>query len=273
MTIASRTVDPRKVEPAPPPDGWVIRPPDFVVAGAPKCGTTRWFRLLVEHPDVHRTHRPRGSGELHFFDDFYDHWPTAEDIDRYHRFFPRPPGAIAGDKAPTDMSNHWVPRMLADGAPDARLLVLVRDPVERFMSSRTFSENWRDVTVGRGRTSATFSRFAVTRSFAHGQYATQMRWLMTAFPRDRILVQQFERCIADPIGQLADAFAFLGISPFQPSQEAIDRRVNATKVSRVDVDPRHREVLRSAFRPEVMALRELVPDLDLSLWPNFADLA
>ncbi len=272
MTLPTRTVDPRLVEPTDPPPGWLTGPPDFVIAGAPKCGTTRWFRLMKTHPDVEGTHRPRGSGELHFFDQFYDHWPTAEDLARYHRFFPRPAGSIVGDKAPTDMSQHWVPAMLAEAAPDARLIVLVRDPLERFMSSRTFNENWRDTAVGRGRTPATFTRFTVTRSFAHGEYAQQLGWLLSAFPRDRILVQQFERCVADPVGELARTYGFLGVAAHVPTQEAIDKRVNPTRTARVVVDDRHRDLLRALFRPEVEALREIVPDLDLALWPNYADL-
>lgn len=260
-------------DPATPPDGWHSGPPDYCIVGAPKCGTTRWYQLLRSHPRVFGAYRPWGPGELHFYDDFYDHWPTPEDHDRYRRYFPRPAGAIAGDKAPTYLSQEWVPAMFAEAAPEARILVLVRDPVERFQSARTFNERWRESTVSRGRTSATFTRFVMARSFDHGLYAEQLGWLLQAFPRERILVQQFERTLTEPLPELARAFAFLGVEPYEPDPLALDKQHNRTRSERIAVEPRHLERIRAQFRPDVECLRELVPDLDLSLWPNFRDMA
>ena len=70
-------------EPPPCPPGWHTGPPDFVILGAQKAGTTWWFRLIEAHPGVVQpeTQRP----ELHFFDRLTDTWPTAADqIGRAH---------------------------------------------------------------------------------------------------------------------------------------------------------------------------------------------
>ncbi|MBA3795881.1 MAG: hypothetical protein H0X20_01485, partial [Chloroflexi bacterium] len=59
----------RRAEPAPPPPGFVIGPPDFVGVGAQKAGTTWWFRLIEAHPGVYQS--PDQRPELHFFDRFH----------------------------------------------------------------------------------------------------------------------------------------------------------------------------------------------------------
>jgi hypothetical protein len=53
----------------PCPEGWTTGPPDFVIFGAQKSGTTWWFRLIEQHPGVVQPANQRP--ELHFFDRFW----------------------------------------------------------------------------------------------------------------------------------------------------------------------------------------------------------
>jgi hypothetical protein len=48
---------------------------------------------------------------------------------------------------------------------------------------------------------------------------------------------------------------------------------NMSKLEKLDVPAEHLDLLRRYYRPEVERLRERMADLDLSLWPNFSDLA
>ena len=100
------------------------------------------------------------------------------------------------------MLDAWTPPLLRQAAPEARLLVLLRDPVERFRSGRTLAEN-------RFRVGAT-ARAAANAAFNRGLYADQLLRLWRAFPRDQVLVLQYERCVADPPGQLAAHLRFPG---------------------------------------------------------------
>ena len=114
-----------------PPD-WRIGPPDFVIIGAQKSGTTWWQGLVEAHLQVVR---PGGQRrELHYFDHFWDRWPSDEQFSRYEHYFPRPEGSLAGEKTPGYLYQPWVAPMLAHVAPEARLIVLMRDPVERYVS-------------------------------------------------------------------------------------------------------------------------------------------
>ena len=97
------------------PDGWQTGPPDFVILGAQKSGTSWWQGLVEEHPQVVRP--PGQRMELHFFDHFWDRWPSDEQFERYLRYFPRPEGGLVGEKTPGYLYQPWVAPMLARVAP------------------------------------------------------------------------------------------------------------------------------------------------------------
>jgi hypothetical protein len=257
--------------PEPPecPPGWTVGAPDFVIVGAEKSGTSRWLRILRNHPDVHIA---TGGREIHFWDDFMTRWPTQQDIERYHSYFPRPPGARTGEKTPQYMSLWWAPRLLAMAAPDAAIVVMVRDPVERYVSGRTQLEKYRPADASRQKLRE-FERRAVELSMHRGQYALQLDWLRLAFPPERILVLQHEACIADTQGQLDRTLAHIGLPAWTVPFEVADEPVNAAWLAKVPLEDERRALLRDLYRPEVARLKAMVPDLDLSLWPNYADLA
>ncbi|MEO7119075.1 MAG: sulfotransferase, partial [Candidatus Limnocylindrales bacterium] len=168
---------------APPatPSGWVTAAPDFVGIGAQKAGTSWWSALIHEHPDVHRAgSQPK---ELHFFDAFWE-TPFADlDSARYARYFPRPPGGRAGEWTPGYMIDFWTPALIAKSAPEAKILVLLRDPVERYRSSMVHTSEM---------SRSSLSRLDAMGAFQRGLYSQQLRRVFAAFPRDRVLILQYE---------------------------------------------------------------------------------
>lgn len=111
-----------------------------------KSGTTWWWSVLNSHPRIanakgtmreyYASSEPAvlrkiyASKEVHFF----EHYGRVEDPDPalYYRYFPRPPGSITGEWTPRYMWDFCTPPMLRAVAPDAKLLVLLRDPLDRF---------------------------------------------------------------------------------------------------------------------------------------------
>lgn len=249
------------------PPGHVIAPPDFIGVGAQKAGTTWWFRLIEAHPKVHAI--PNQRPELHFFDRFVDGWPDAGDIERYHRFFPRPPGALAGEKTPNYMACSWVPSMLRDAAPDARLISLLRDPIARYVSGRTHDEQRSGRPPAETRDPADEIRW-VGDAFAKGLYAQQLDWLYACFPRERLLVLQYESCVRDPAAELARTYEFLGLPPHRPPDEELTRPRNITQAEKIQLDPRRHHLLVELYSADVHRLATMVPGLDLALWPDFS---
>ena len=238
------------------PPGWRTGPPDFVGVGAARSGTTWWTDLISRHPDVKRA--PGLPKEVHFFDAYWSGEFDDSDIERYHRFFPRPEGARTGEWTPGYMLDYWTPPLLRRAAPEARLLVLLRDPVERFRSG-----------VSRAETRLTLGRRGVpspNHAFQRGLYADQLCRLWAVFPRERTLVLQYERCVADPGGQLGRTFAFLGVDPGRAPSIDFARRVNPARGPKLRLRRDQVARLVHCYAAENARLAELVPEIDLGLW-------
>ncbi len=246
------------VDPLPPPDirpGWLTGPPDVVGVGAMRAGTTWWWLLLSEHERFAKSairHK-----EYHFF----DHYMRAADIDpeTYHRYFPRPPGMIAGEWTPRYMFDFWTPHMLRRAAPRAKLLVLLRDPVERFRSALAF-------TRGRGYPS---THVMLHQQYSRSLYGQQVRNLMSIFPAGQILVLQYEQCAADPVAHMHRTLEFLGLDPagWKP-RIPLTARINESKLPKPELDRGTRESLEVAFQADCLPLFGLFPALDPALWPT-----
>ena len=240
--------------PPAPGAGETCGAPDFVGVGVQKAGTSWWYELILDHPGVHD---PAGvPKERHYLSRFCVEPFGPAEVDRYHRWFPRVAGTIAGEWTPDYLGYPWVAPLLATAAPDARILVLLRDPVERFVSGLTFR-----LAVGAPHTSAT-----VADAVRQGFYARQLRRLLDWFPPGQVLVQQYERCRADPAGELARTYEFLGLDPFVPGR--IGREVNVSRRPKIELDGAATARLADLYRPDLADLARVAPTLDLGLWPS-----
>jgi hypothetical protein len=256
------------------PEGWSTGAPDFVIFGAQKSGTTWWFRLIEQHPGVVQPKNQRP--ELHYYDRLWAEWPDDEAMARYYRYFPRPEGKIVGEKTPEYLSCPWAPPMVQQAAPHARAIVLLRDPVERYISGLSHMDRagLLDASVDDGARRVFGDRLrVVTDAISRGLYATQVEWLLEAYPAERLQVMQYEACAADAAAQLARTYDFLGLPPHALPAEVLAIPRNKSKLAKVSMPEEHIGLLRRYYRPEVERLRDTVPDLDLSLWPYFDDLS
>ena len=265
----------------PPPDNdgaGAPGPPDFIGVGSVGSGTGWWLRLLLAHPEIRPPHGQRRA--LHHFDAFCDHPMADADIDAYHRCFPRRAGTITGEWTPRYMFDAWTPPLLKRAAPDAKLLAMLSDPIERF----------RAIFTERLASRPSDERFFMTDVVERRHHAQQLMRLRRFYDPDRILVLQFERCRRDPVGEYRRTLEFLGVrdTAFAPKRLrgsaaggllalVVPRRLGERIAGRPMVAraaaplwPDIEAALHTALDPDVAALQRLVPELDLSLWPSFA---
>ena len=230
-------------------------PPSYVGVGTQKAGTTWWFWLIHRHPGAFRV---RGTPkERHFFDRFWRHPFTGENIVAYHRQFPRPAGAVTGEWTPRYVSDFWTPPLLHAAAPDAKILVLLRDPVERYRSGLTHALD----------TGAPRAMFA-TMAYQRGRYATQLEDLTRVYPREQVLVLQIERCIEQPLPELARTYRFLGLDDGHvPDVHGAWK--HSTVGRKAGLDDRRRGQLVELYCDEVRRLAAEWPQIDVERWPNF----
>ena len=255
---------PRSLRPPDPPRcpaGWHTGPPHYVGLGAQKAGTSWWNALISRHPAVHHAGDP--PKELHFFDHAWEEPFGEKDIARYALHFPRPEGGVTGEWTPGYLIDFWTPGLVARAAPEARILILLRDPMARFGSALTHQRS-----VSR----AALTDRDIQGAFQRGLYAPQLRRVLAAFPREQVFIGQYEACRADPAGQLARTYEFLGLASFEPGESALRGEVNPTTGQRFEPPAALSRALLDGYAPDLEQLRDLVPGLDLSLWPTAREL-
>jgi hypothetical protein len=241
--------------------GWPVGPPDFVGVGAQRSGTTWWWRLLCDHPQV----QVPVAKELHYFDPYFARRFSSADVDAYHRLFHRPAGSLIGEWTPRYMHDYWTPALLRRAAPEARILVLLRDPLARYESGLRHELPTLRRTVRRRRrpyVAAMYANDALSRSL----YRRQVERLLQQFDPGQVLVLQYERCTADPAAELRRTYEFLGLAP-DHRPPFLTEHVGRAR-SRVLPEDAATESARAIVRRDAAALKALVPELDLGLWPS-----
>ncbi|UNX55585.1 sulfotransferase [Georgenia sp. TF02-10] len=204
--------------------------PGFIIAGAQRCGTTSLFRMLAAHPDVRPPAYTKG---IHYFD-------TAERYRRGPRFygahFPLAPRGrdhhhlVTGEASPYYVFHPLAAERIAREVPDARVIVLLRDPVERAFSAHK-QETWRGfetlsfeeaLAAEPDRLAGEVERMVADpayQSFAHqhyayvgrGRYAAQLTRMFDAVGRDQVLVLDADDFFADPQQYWSEVLAHVGL--------------------------------------------------------------
>jgi hypothetical protein len=245
------------------PEGWRIGPPDFIGIGVQKAGTTWWWKLLEKHPDtvgdIKETHEVTRLGWRPMFD---------KDVQSYHSFFPRPEGKIAGEWTPRYMTVPGAVDTMKAVAPDAKILVLLRDPVERYRSG---VGQWQKRKERRGKRLNLWAgrKDAYARSF----YGFTLQRYVEAFGRDQMLILQFEKCRENPAREYKKTLEFLGLREWLPDEEILGRPVNVSKKRPSPKALDEPADLVESLEDDVRLLLSFAPEIDLSLWPNFRHLA
>lgn len=261
----ARSSIPRRVRwrlglPPAQPSGWEIGPPDFVGVGAQRSGTDWWYRLICDHPAV----QPAVGKELHFFDRFAAGRLTDDEVRAYHRLFPRPTDAITGEWTPRYMHDFWTLGLLGRAAPDARILVLLRDPWERYRSG--FAHEIRVLRRQlRGDREQYVRAIIAGDALSRSLYARQLTELFDHFHRSQVLLLQYERCVDDPARELRRSYEFLGLDRPDHIPNSISARTGRSVAK--DDPPEHLErAAKASIARDSTELIRVAPELDLDLW-------
>ncbi|HMC06947.1 MAG TPA: sulfotransferase [Solirubrobacterales bacterium] len=242
------------------PEGWITAPPEYVGIGAQRCGTSWWYDAMRRHPAIERS--PLGK-EVHYFDRFWQGNAPEGIAAEYASLFPRPPGQISGEWTPRYLADFWTAPLLRKAAPDARLLVMLRDPVARYRSAiarlHRMAEERGDRVLLASVSDATWRGF----------YHEHLRHLFEYFPREQVIVLQFERCVRDPVSEMERTWRFIGLEP----PKKVPGRLMKHKQAGRKTDPLPgaiSEELAAAYGDDSARLAELCPEIDLSLWTSLA---
>jgi len=207
-----------------------VRWPDFFLVGTPKGGTTALHAALAGHPQLWlspvkepkfflcdgtapRRSSHRGPGDAHSAQE----WVWRES-DYLNLFSGAPPGALTGESTPFYLYDLAAQRRIALANPDARLIAVIRDPVDRAYSNwmHLWSDglepvpdfiaalDQEDARVERGY--APFWHYARL-----GRYGEQLQHLYDLFPREQVLVLRYRQLAEEPDQTIAGVCDFLGV--------------------------------------------------------------
>jgi hypothetical protein len=184
--------------------------PNLVVIGGLKCGTTSLHHYLNLHPEIGMS-RPK---ELNFFVEELN-WPLGRDW--YASHFD-PAERVRGESSPHYTNRprfDGVARRLAETAPGARLIYMVRDPIDRMLSHYLHN-------VGGGYDDRPLAEALADPDTAYvdrGRYFFQLEPYLERFARDRIELVSREELKADRAGTMRRVFAFLGVDEYFTSEQ------------------------------------------------------
>ena len=261
-----RQARPWRIRDLPAAQGLEAGPPDYVGIGCQKAGTSWWAGLIEQHPAVAPNLFARK--EMHFLTHFFDRSMTPDDADTYHQAFCRPRGMLAGEWTPNYIASPYTIIRLNEAAPDARVLVMFRDPVARFESgfNHEFKNRFTGV-IGPKVRSMVIKAYALRQeAIWMGMYAAQMEVVLRHVQRERLLVLQFERCQMEPVRMIAQTYRFLGIdNSFQPT--GINQAVNPQRRVVAPLGNEARRVLADIYADDGQRLAKMFPkEIDISLW-------
>lgn len=259
---------------------WRTLPRVFLL-GATKCGTTSLAGHLALHPVyvAALTKELMFLQELPHFRSNYQMNPVMEwawgrwsdaDLRPYRKFFPlertmravsRRTGfsAVTGDHTPFHLYSPIAAERIRGIAPDARLIVLLRDPVARTWSdynmlrtrnpeeTRTFEQAIEDELSG--------ACVDFRRTYLHqGIYEPHLRRWLELFPREQLLILRSEDFFRAPREVLSQVYAFAGLPPFEPEQLAAQNE----GTYQAPMLPETKERLREFFWPHNRRLYDLL---------------
>lgn len=112
-----------------------------------------------------------------------------------------------------------------------------------------------------------YSLFPEAVSGSHVADGAQL--LLSLYDRENIHILQYERCVADPEGELTRTYSFLGIDDtFVP--DGVTKRVNQLEYLNPGNMLYDRRVFAEYFAEDVRRLVDLFPSIDLDYWPDFS---
>ena len=184
---------------------------DFVGVGPQRTGTSWLHQLLQHHPALCF---PKDVKETMFFDQYYE-----KGLDWYVSYFTHyKSGQLRGEIGPTYFDAPSVPALIHNLNPACKIIVNLRDPIERAFSLYLHHQS-------RGRLDVPFREAAskIPRIVEAGRYAVHIpRWLET-FGEKQVSILFLEDIDAQPQGVLKETYDFLGVEAIEMPEEGNEK--------------------------------------------------
>ena len=243
--------------------------PDFLIIGTQRGGTTSLYNYLQTHPCIGTT----TTKEIHFFDRKYSkglawyrgHFPTA--FQKYYTQHLQGRTFLTGEATPSYLFHPHAFKRVAQALPGVKLIVMLRNPVDRAYSQHhhvikhgyvtsSFEEAIRDEEERIDRERKKILQDEAYDSYAYrhasylsrGIYVDQLQTWMKVFPREQFLILKSEDFYANPARSFKQVLAFLGVPETELQVEKGEYK-NYNNNVYASMDPQMRSRLIEYFKP------------------------
>ena len=196
--------------------------PTFIIAGAPRSGTSWLYELLDRHPDVYMAKPARPEPKFFLVDELY-----SLGIQHYYAtWFGDEAGLYpaAGEKSTNYLESPGAAERISAHLPHVKLVFILREPVDRAYSNWTWSvmngletDNFENAIARedeRERTVPPRLKYARPHAyFSRGLYAHLLRPYLQLFPRDQVLCLKFDDIVRNPCELAARLHRFIDVAP------------------------------------------------------------
>jgi hypothetical protein len=188
--------------------------PHFVIIGAPKCATSWLVVNLRKQPEVFMP-----APELHFFNRNYH-----RGVEWYQSIFDAArPGQLVGEKSASYLADPAVPERMKELLPNAKLIVQIRNPVDRAYSDYCMLLRRQEVSAN-VREHLDPGRASQSRFLRDGLYSHHVASYLRFYSPDQIKILLHEDIQGDPASTFIGVANFLGLRDATPP-DLVTRRV------------------------------------------------
>ncbi len=199
--------------------------PNLFIVGAAKAGTTAMHAYVSQHPQVFMSEVKEPGW---FASDLGLRTPWSDDLDAYLSLFAAGSGCpVRGESTPAYLLSREAAARIRAFAPGARILILLRNPLEAIRS--VFAEARKFGIEPQRRFETALARSDAGRPELEGRpggcwlryrevvrYADQVARYLDAFPREQVFVALYDDLVRDTPALCRQVFGFLGVDPDVP---------------------------------------------------------
>ncbi|MBR9792363.1 MAG: sulfotransferase domain-containing protein [Gammaproteobacteria bacterium] len=187
---------------------------DFIGVGSGKCGSTWLYENVIQHPEVF----DGNPKEIHYFGDLYE----QQDFNWYKDLFAGSEGKIKGEFSISYMYHPQAAERIHKHFPDAKIIAMVRDPVER-----TYSDYQHFIRKGDVSRDYPFSEYIRDQEkLKFGYYTDYLAPFYEHFPKENILVLVLEEMQHDLAACYKQIFEFIGVKDTNFLPEGVEEKRN-----------------------------------------------
>jgi len=245
--------------------------PDFIIIGAGKSGTSSLYNYLIQHPRIYSAK----FKELNYFVRRWTRWYRPNFPTIFLKYFIKKIKAepfLTGEASPFYLLHPLVAKQVKKTIPDVKIIVLLRNPVERTFSqfsqwkktglepllfeeaikSEKFrtKEEWENYTDDNSSATRNNVRYSY---LAGGLYYDQIKVWMEIFPKEQFLFIKAEDFFSEPSKHLSHVFDFLGVPNYSID---ISKKYNVGDY--VQMNFKTKKYLKNFFKPHNEKLYKLL---------------